>query len=363
MTEKERHAALPQAVATLLDRQQSLESTLAECTALLRQSLEEYAGGMSAPGGTAATTGWLTPMMQTIEFGADEGDVVEGLVDAVQYLLPGSAGAVSLVNDTATTALAAAWRDGRRWSGLAGSTARGDDENLLQELSRAPLEHSVRVILSGMGITVGELRIWPGKGDIEAESEQLRAVAGVAGLALAGYTLKQRLRHRSVRDALTGLYNHRYLQETLNRELHRAKRNKGALGVIMLEISDLAVFAAQHGQDASDRLLETIAGILQASFRGSDICCRYSEQRLCVVMPEANLDGVARRAETLSRELRELTLSRRGESLRPPGVAIGIASYPNHAEGGDSLLAAAESAAHRAGESGAGQIVRAERIG
>lgn len=362
MTARQDDSTLPQTVIALLDRQQSLEASLTECTALLRQTLTEHAAGDAALGVPASVPGWLSPMMKTIEFGAGEGDVVEALADAVQYLLPESAGAVSLVNESASTALVAAWRDGRRWSSLAGSATRGEDESLLHELSRTSVERSVRVILSGLGMTVGELRVWPSGDALEAQAEQLKAIAGIAGLALAGYTLKQRLRHRSVHDALTGLFNFRYLQDTLERELHRVRRNQSALGLIMVEIPDLPLFAAEHGQDASDRLLEAVAGILQASFRGSDVCSRYSEHRLCVVMPDANLDGTARRAESLRQELRELTLARRGERLRLPGVAIGVAAYPTHADTGESLLAAAESAVYQAGAAGGERVVRAERV-
>ncbi|MBA1148762.1 diguanylate cyclase [Ectothiorhodospiraceae bacterium WFHF3C12] len=361
MSSHQGNSALPQAITALLDRQQSLESTLSECTALLRHALEEHGAGTS-DGAVDSATGWLNPMVGAIQHGADEGEVVEATVNAVQYLLPDAAGAVSLITESASTSLVAAWRGGRQWSGFARGATGAGDEALLHELSRESLEHSVRVILSGLGMTVGELRIWPGGNSIEPQTAQLRTLAGIAGVALAGFTLKQRLRHRSVRDAQTGLFNHRYMEDTLERELHRARRNQGGLGLILVELQALSAFAARHGQDTADQVLEAAAGVLQASFRGSDICCRYAEQRLCVVMPDANVDGTARRAEALHRELRELKVIRRGETLQPPGIAVGIAAYPTHADNPAELMRAAEQAVERAGEPDNEGVKRAQRV-
>lgn len=361
MSSNQGNTALPQAITALLDRQQSLESTLSECTALLRHTLEEHAAGASSGAGEARRSEWLGPMVGGIQHGADEGEVVEAMVNAVQYLLPDSAGAVSLIFESASTSLVAAWQRGRQWSGFAAESAARGDETLLEELSRQPVEQSVRVILSGLGMTVGEIRIWPGSEDIEPHKPQLQAIAGIAGAALAGFTLKRRLRHRSVRDAQTGLFNHRYMNDTLEREIHRARRNEGGLGLILIELYDLSEFAAEHGQEAGDQALEAAAGILQASFRGSDICCRYAERLLCVVMPDANIDGTARRAEGLYRELHELTVIRRGENLGLPGIRLGIAAFPTHADNAEDLLAAAEQAVQRAGESDKAPIQRAAR--
>lgn len=361
MSDRQDATPLPRAIAELLDRHQSLESSLSECTALLRQALENQGAGGTGANDTPAAP-WLESMIAGIQHGDAEADVVEALVDAMQYLLPQSAGAVSLVTGSAATSLVAAWRGGRRWSGLsAGDNSRDDGESLLHELSRESLEHSVRVVLHGLGMTAGELRIWPGGDGMDTRTEAVRAAAGIAGVALAGYALTQRLRQRSVRDALTGLFNHRYLEDTLEREIHRVRRNQASLGLILIGLDGLSCLQRSHGPEAADHLLEAAAGILQASFRGSDICCRLSEHRLCVVLPEADLDGTLRRAERLRRALRELAVERHGERLRLPAANLGVAVFPDHGDDRASLLAAAERALERAGGGGEGRIVRAER--
>lgn len=349
---------LPTAVASLLDRHQALEADLAECTALLRQALLEHTPEQAEAGGQAAD-GWVTGLAGSLRHAGEEGDVVRALIDSVQYLLPGSAGAISLIADAEARAIVAAWRGGRRWSSLSGAIGESDDDGLLESIGREPTEGSVRVVLGGIGLTVGELRLWPGEAGLQGTADQIEAMANIAGQALAGFTLKQRLRQRSVRDALTGLFNHRYLEDTLDREIHRARRNHSSVGVLMIELDDFGALGATHGGDSADRVLEAAAGMLQVSFRGSDICCRYADARFCVVMPDAAPDDAGHRAEALRRQLRELYVRRHGQRIASPTASIGVAAYPAHADSREELLAVAEKALDDARHGGGDVLVAA----
>lgn len=362
MTQESDSEPLPSAITTLLDRQQALQADLAECTAQLRQTLATttVSGDGESVSEAGSYPGWLRSLSEQLQHAAGEGEVVEALLDAVEFLLPGSAGAVSLVTEGDARSLVAAFMAGRRWSSLPGRMGRDEDESLPERLGRDTPGQSVRVVLGGLGMTVGELRLWPGADGLKGQAESIEAVANLAAMALAGFTLRNRLRHRSVRDALTGLFNHRYLEDTLDRELHRARRNHAALGLIMFQLDDYDELRTGYGNETADRLLESVGGLLQASFRGSDVCCRFAESVFCVVLPDASLDGTARRAEALRQQLGEIRMGRHTDAATP-SASFGVGAFPGHAETPEALISAAESAVYRASQAGGGQVVRAER--
>ena len=97
------------------------------------------------------------------------------------------------------------------------------------------------------------------------------AVGEQASLALVNLSLRETLREQSVRDPLTGLYNRRYLDESLNRELARARRRSVPVSVLALDIDHFKCFNDVYGHDTGDRVLRGLGNILQAQFRGSDV--------------------------------------------------------------------------------------------
>jgi len=368
MKHGETPSQLPPGVANLLDRQYALESELVQCTAALREALHSTGTGQdgSGPGAAAAADdGWIRPMLEVLRYDAGESDVTQALIDAVQFVLPDSAGAVSVISDEDAPAIIGAWDGAKRWTRPAEGTGHADDHGLLERLTQRTSERAVRIVLSGLGLTVGELRLWPEGADRDHVDRialpRIESIAGVAGLALAGMTVRRRLRQRSVRDALTGLFNHRYLEDTLARELHRARRNASAVSLLMIDIDDFAAFCKQHGVDAGDMVLEAYAGMLQSSFRGSDVCSRWEASRLGVLLPEADLEDSIRRASAVRTLLSQLEIRHRGRILTTPGVSVGVAAYPVHADTADALIAAAERALRHAVESGGDMVVGAER--
>ena len=114
------------------------------------------------------------------------------------------------------------------------------------------------------------------------------AVAQNVALSLANLQLRETLHQQSVRDPLTGLYNRRYLEETMVREEARAKRTRSTLGVILLDVDHFKQFNDTYGHGAGDKVLQSVGRLLKARVRAEDVVCRYGGEEFIVVMPGAS---------------------------------------------------------------------------
>lgn len=294
---------------------------------------------------------WIT----TLSEGASALNVAEALCEAMAELLPDTGGTVLLLTP-----------DGEHW--VPGGTWReGAAQYPVVRAAAAPTDDDVvRIELRSQGARFGEVRLRPGSGsgNLPPRAGRIaRILCAAAGTALAGHALQYRLRQRNVRDPLTGLFNQRYLEDTLSRELHRARRGEFTLMVVRLDVDDYAAFEQDHGSEAATLLIRNHAEILQHSFRGSDVWCRIDTASYAVLLPEAQFDGGVERAETVRKALSEATVSHRKRCLGPLTLSAGVAAYPNHGDGREELLAAAESAVLRAHDAGGNLLRIAEYIG
>ena len=115
------------------------------------------------------------------------------------------------------------------------------------------------------------------------------ALAEHIGLALANLRLREALRNQSIVDPLTGLFNRRYLEQTLERECRRAVRADRPLSVIMLDVDHFKRFNDAWGHEGGDAVLKELAGLLRRSFRGEDVSCRYGGEEFVIVLADASL--------------------------------------------------------------------------
>ena len=192
-----------------------------------------------------------------------------------------------------------------------------------------------------------------------AESHQRLAatVADHVGLAVANLKLRETLRRQSVRDPLTGLFNRRYLEETLERELRRAEHSASPLGVIMLDLDHFKRFNDTFGHDVGDLLLRELTGCLQAAVRGGDVVCRYGGEEFVLVLPDASLETTQARAEHLRAAVKQLVVSHRGQLVGAVTVSGGVAVFPAHGTTAEALIHTADAALYRAKSDGRDRIV------
>ena len=156
------------------------------------------------------------------------------------------------------------------------------------------------------------------------------------------------LREQSIRDDLTGLYNRRYLNETLVREIERARRKQGKLAAIMLDVNFFKSFNDTYGHEAGDMVLAAIGRLLMEHVRASDVPCRYGGDEFTVLLPDGDAALAAERVETICRAAHGLRLEYEGKALPGVTLSFGVAEYPLTGETGAALLAAADAALYRA---------------
>lgn len=194
--------------------------------------------------------------------------------------------------------------------------------------------------------------------ELPQPTQQLaRTVAEQLSLALANLHLRETLQQQSIRDPLTGLFNRRYLEETLTREVERAQRQRHKIGVILLDIDHFKRFNDTYGHDAGDRVLETVAQLLRESVRGSDVACRYGGEEMILILPESPPGTTLARAEEIRQALSLLQISYNGLTLNALTASLGVASFPDHGPQDVDVFKAADAALYQAKAQGRNQVV------
>lgn len=194
----------------------------------------------------------------------------------------------------------------------------------------------------------------------EIQQQLAMAVAEQIALALANLRLRETLRNQSIRDPLTGLYNRRYLEETLERELLRAQRKATPLAVIMLDIDHFKHFNDTFGHEAGDIVLHAVGQLLKTNFRGSDLACRYGGEEFTLVLPETSRELARERAEELRTAAAALRVLHHSEPLGSITLSLGIAVFPQHGQDWQQLLRAADAALYQAKQQGRNRVVACE---
>jgi diguanylate cyclase (GGDEF)-like protein len=185
----------------------------------------------------------------------------------------------------------------------------------------------------------------------------LRTFAEHIALALSNLRLRDTLRQQSIRDPLTGLFNRRYLEETLTIEIERARRSNESFSIIMLDLDHFKRFNDAFGHDAGDAVLETLGRFLKGHVRGGDIACRYGGEEFTLILPGATLEAATQRAEQLCEGIRVLHVEFKGQPTGPLTLSVGIATFPNHGDSGEAVLQAADAALYQAKNEGRDRVV------
>ena len=188
----------------------------------------------------------------------------------------------------------------------------------------------------------------------------ISATAEQVALGLANLDLRETLRAQSIRDALTGLFNRRFLIESLERECRRSIRAGRPLSVLMLDVDHFKHFNDTFGHEAGDAILKEVGAVLRTSFRGEDAACRYGGEEFALVLTDTGTDGAITRAAELRQRVRKLSVNFRRQILGSISVSIGIAISPLHAHDAAGLLRVADRALYRAKREGRDRVVVAD---
>ncbi len=221
-----------------------------------------------------------------------------------------------------------------------------------------PSASEICIPLVAQGTTLGVLHI-AGSHDEVANANTSATIDTLAeniGLSLANIGLRESLQFQAIRDPLTGLFNRRYLEESLNQEVQRALRKDGSFGVMMVDVDHFKDFNTNFGHKAGDYVLREIASIMAKSMRGEDIACRYGGEEFTLINVDSEVDVTVRRAEEVLERIRSRTFEYGGQSIGFVTVSIGVSSFPESGETVDELLAAADRALFIAKENGRDQV-------
>lgn len=164
---------------------------------------------------------------------------------------------------------------------------------------------------------------------------------------------------QAVTDSLTGLFTHGFLQETLNRQVLCAGRHGWPLSLVFIDIDRFKQVNDQYGHATGDEVLRKLADKLRQCVRRSDIVVRYGGEEIVVLLPHTNRAGAQKVAEQLRRSVEQMPIESARLADRPLMVTIslGVASFPEDAEDGSTLLARADEAMYRAKRGGRNQVV------
>lgn len=191
---------------------------------------------------------------------------------------------------------------------------------------------------------------------------RIGAIAERISSAIANLKLRAALREQAIRDPLMGLYNRRFLEECLERELLRALRGGRSLTLLMLDVDHFKRFNDLQGHNAGDVVLSQIGNLLRGRFRGGDIPCRFGGEELAVLLPECSLEAGRARAEEVRKAVEALTVIHEGHSLGAITISIGIASVPEHGNTAEELVRAADMALYDAKKRGRNQVIAATAV-
>jgi len=196
-------------------------------------------------------------------------------------------------------------------------------------------------------------------GTVEHETRlRLTVLAENIASALVNHRLQRSLREQTIRDPLTGLFNRRYMEETLTLEIARATRSGVPLSVVMCDIDHFKRFNDEFGHDAGDAVLQAVAGELKRQFRSGDVICRFGGEEFTIIAPGTTAQVLQDRVEQVRHAVGEINVRQKGRTLGLISMSFGIASWTSGMDAnGESLIQAADIALYQAKREGRNRVI------
>ena len=199
--------------------------------------------------------------------------------------------------------------------------------------------------VTASGEIMGLLHLESHKATYDQKTEELALiVAEHLALSLSNLKLRETLSEESVRDPLTGLFNRRYMEESLAQELARATRANYPVSLLKLAVDSFSRFNEAFGREGCDLLLRELGSLIQSQVRRGDVSCRLRGEEFVLILPNAKPEFAIKRAQGLKESVKNLNLIFQGRPLGRVSVSIGIAAYPDHGTSTEELLRKADQA-------------------
>lgn len=242
------------------------------------------------------------------------------------------------------------------WNELAGNIN-------CSHLTETQTHKTLCVPMVGQGDTLGVLHLeFAAEAESKADSsaESLRdsrqrvatTIAGHIALSLASLRLRETLRDQSIRDPLTGLFNRRFMEESLEREMQRAVRKNHPVSVLFIDLDHFKRFNDTFGHAAGDSVLRSVAELFCKVFRVDDVICRYGGEEFGIILPESSAENAAHRANALRALTKKLQIQYRNQILGTVTLSIGVATFPEHASTAEELLKVADQCLYKSKSAG-----------
>ena len=191
----------------------------------------------------------------------------------------------------------------------------------------------------------------------QSRERLMKIAADNLALSLVSLNLREALKHQSIRDPLTSLFNRRYMEESLQMEVSKTARSGEGLGIVMADIDHFKKFNDSYGHDAGDTVLVAFAKLLKNTFRDSDIICRYGGEEFIIIMPGIELELVAERANELCIMVKELELFYDDKLLPNVTASFGVSHLSDNINDATELIKLADVALYKAKKAGRDQVV------
>lgn len=186
----------------------------------------------------------------------------------------------------------------------------------------------------------------------DEEMLMVRTVSDQLAIAISHARLFRQVQTQAMTDSLTGLYNHRYFQERLDREIKMADRNNESLSLILLDLDHLKRINDTHGHRAGDATLCHVACILQSTVRDIDICARYGGEEFVIILPQCEREAAFQVAE----RVREAIALKPSPRVGAVTASIGYVTYPAPARSKEEMIEMADRAMYLAKDAGRNRV-------
>ncbi|MCP3942317.1 MAG: diguanylate cyclase [Desulfobacteraceae bacterium] len=182
-------------------------------------------------------------------------------------------------------------------------------------------------------------------------------IAQHIALALVNINLRESLKLQSIQDPLTGLYNRRFLNDSMTREFSRMARHRYSIGMIMIDVDHFKHFNDNHGHECGDAVLQGLGHFLKKNTRAEDIVCRYGGEEFAIMLIDTTLDSAIQKAQTICDGVREGLEVRYKTTSFKITISLGVAVCPLHAPKLEECLTMADQALYQAKTAGRDQVI------